>query len=107
MAAASSGSSDRSVLLRPRRDGPTTGAIWSKRQRPGRAAGIARNTMRRCPISSVTEEFHGYPGLQLMAALKEARRRRRCGDVACAVDADHAGADDALVPPACRRLECE
>ncbi len=28
--------------------------------------------MPRWPISSVTEEFHGYPGLQLMAALKEA-----------------------------------
>ena len=83
-------------------DAPTTGAIWSKRQRPGRAdAAIARKYEALLNDLAVTEEFHGYPGLQLMAALKEARGRR-CRDVAGAGDPDYAGADDAIVPPARR-----
>ena len=39
-----------------------------------------------------------------MAALKEAAAAGDAGDVAGARDADHAVADDEVVPPACRRL---
>ena len=56
---------------------------------------------------SVTEEFHGYPGLQLMAALREAAS---AGDAAASLapcDTDHAGPDDEVVPSARRRLEPE
>jgi hypothetical protein len=54
---------------------------------------------------AVTEEFHGYPGLQLMAALKGKRRCRRCRDIIWSFDPDHASADDPLIPTACGRLE--
>ncbi|MGY4464657.1 hypothetical protein ACVWWK_000339 [Bradyrhizobium sp. LB9.1b] len=51
---------------------------------------------------SVTEEFHGYPGLQLMAALRETAAT---GDAATSFRSRHAadaGADDEVFPPACR-----
>ena len=54
----------------------------------------------------VTEEFHGYPGLRLMAALKEAAASGDCVGDCGARDADSAVAADEIVPPACERLGC-
>ena len=70
---ASSGSPDRSVLLGTRRASRPTGATWSERQRPG-PGGTGDRARYEALLNdlAVTEEFHGYPGLQLMAALKEA-----------------------------------
>ncbi len=53
---------------------------------------------------AVTEEFHGYPGLHLMAALKEAAAAGDRGSVARACDTNHASPDDKVLPPARRRL---
>jgi arginine decarboxylase len=56
---------------------------------------------------SVTEEFHGYPGLQLMAALREAAL---AGDAATSLGLATRitqALDDEVLPSARRRLEPE
>ena len=52
----------------------------------------------------VTEEFHGYPGLRLMAALKEAAASGAASATAALATRIMQSLHDQIVPPACERL---
>ena len=52
--------------------GATSGATWWNWPKPGRAVRVTGPSSRlRSPKMTATEEFHAYPGHQLLTALRD------------------------------------
>ena len=104
MAKQISPTSDRSIFFRPRcacrrwRDLVDAAKAWSD------GSGDRAKFEAALSELAVTEEFHAYPGPHLMTALREKAAANDARPTLTLADTHHAGADDAVIPPTCRRL---
>ena len=82
-----------------------SGETWSNWPRPGRADSGSRAEFEAALAEmTATEEFHAYPGLQLMTALRDHAAEDDARATASLAPPHYPRHTDALFPPKPRRL---